>query len=48
MCGTPGVPVCPEPDRYISWDGVQLTEKAYQYMAMWIIDDILPKLQCPA
>ncbi|KAI5587227.1 hypothetical protein POPTR_005G024300v4 [Populus trichocarpa] len=48
MCGTPGVPVCPEPDRYISWDGVQLTEKAYQYMALWIIDDILPKLQCPA
>uniref|UniRef100_A0A6N2KV61 Acetylajmalan esterase-like n=1 Tax=Salix viminalis TaxID=40686 RepID=A0A6N2KV61_SALVM len=49
MCGThPGVPVCPKPDRYISWDGVDLTQKANQYMAMWIIDDILPKLRCPA
>ncbi|KAJ6683067.1 ZINC FINGER FYVE DOMAIN CONTAINING PROTEIN [Salix koriyanagi] len=48
MCGAPGVPVCPQPDRYISWDGVDLTQKAYQYMALWIIDDILPKLRCPA
>uniref|UniRef100_A0A2N9H015 SGNH hydrolase-type esterase domain-containing protein n=1 Tax=Fagus sylvatica TaxID=28930 RepID=A0A2N9H015_FAGSY len=46
MCGAPGVPVCPNPDERISWDGVHLTQKAYRYMANWLIYDILPKLLC--
>uniref|UniRef100_A0A6N2KTN1 SGNH hydrolase-type esterase domain-containing protein n=1 Tax=Salix viminalis TaxID=40686 RepID=A0A6N2KTN1_SALVM len=46
MCGAPGVPVCPNPDHYISWDGIHLTQKAYQHMAEWLINDIFPKLQC--
>ncbi|KAB5556211.1 hypothetical protein DKX38_007120 [Salix brachista] len=46
MCGAPGVPVCPNPDLYISWDGIHLTQKAYQHMAEWLINDIFPKLQC--
>ncbi|KAL9393084.1 hypothetical protein Peur_012369 [Populus x canadensis] len=48
MCGDPDVPVCPKPDQYISWDGVHLTQKAYQHMAEWLINDIFPKLQCSA
>ncbi|KAJ6305932.1 hypothetical protein OIU76_003064 [Salix suchowensis] len=47
-CGAPGVPVCPNPDQYISWDGVHLTQNAYQHMAEWLINDIFPKLQCSA
>ncbi|KAG2695648.1 hypothetical protein I3760_07G022100 [Carya illinoinensis] len=46
MCGAPNVPVCTNPEERISWDGIHLTEKAYQYMAYWLIRDILPKLNC--
>ncbi|XP_057466267.1 acetylajmalan esterase-like [Actinidia eriantha] len=46
MCGAPGVPVCPNPNKLISWDGVHLTQEAYKIMAGWLIHDILPKLQC--
>ncbi|KAI5587236.1 hypothetical protein POPTR_005G024900v4 [Populus trichocarpa] len=47
-CGALGVPVCPNPDQHISWDGIHLTQKAYQHMAEWLINDIFPKLQCSA
>ncbi|XP_057962348.1 acetylajmalan esterase-like [Malania oleifera] len=46
MCGALGVPVCPDPHRHISWDGVHLTSNAYKYMSDWVIKDLLPKLQC--
>ena len=45
-CGIPGVPVCSNPDERISWDGIHMTHKANQYMANWIVNDILPKLNC--
>ncbi|XP_059654414.1 GDSL esterase/lipase At5g03980-like [Cornus florida] len=48
MCGAPEVPVCGEPNRLISWDGVQLTQEAYKVMAGKLIDDTLPQLQCMA
>ncbi|KAJ9131196.1 hypothetical protein P3X46_035281 [Hevea brasiliensis] len=46
MCGAPNVPVCPKPGERISWDGVHSTEKAYFFMAGWLIRDIFQKLQC--
>ncbi|CAK9309105.1 unnamed protein product [Citrullus colocynthis] len=46
MCGLPGVEVCPNPNERISWDGVHLTQKAYKFMAHWLIHDIFPKLHC--
>ncbi|XP_078436619.1 GDSL esterase/lipase At5g03980-like [Wolffia australiana] len=33
MCGGEGVPVCAEPAKFISWDGVHLTQAAYHAMA---------------
>ncbi|WRX30440.1 hypothetical protein QQP08_022927 [Theobroma cacao] len=48
MCGAPGVPVCSNPDQYVSWDGVHLTQKAYKFMAGWLIHHIYPQLQCRA
>ncbi|KAI8560460.1 hypothetical protein RHMOL_Rhmol04G0257200 [Rhododendron molle] len=45
MCSSE-VPVCPNPNRFISWDGIHLTEAAYERMAEWLIEDMLPKLQC--
>ncbi|KAF7144965.1 hypothetical protein RHSIM_Rhsim04G0154600 [Rhododendron simsii] len=38
--------VCPNPNQFISWDGILLTKAAYKRMAEWLIDDMLPKLQC--
>ena len=47
-CGTPGVEVCADPDRLVSWDGLHLTHKAYILIAKWVIHDILPQLHCNA
>ncbi|KAH7845774.1 hypothetical protein Vadar_005868 [Vaccinium darrowii] len=47
MCGAPGVPVCQNPNEHISWDGVHLTQEAYNIMSGWLLSDILPKLHCP-
>ncbi|XVE60417.1 hypothetical protein DITRI_Ditri05aG0127000 [Diplodiscus trichospermus] len=48
MCGAPGVQACPNPHQYISWDGVHSTQRAYKFMARWLIRHIYPKLQCGA
>ncbi|KAI8548106.1 hypothetical protein RHMOL_Rhmol07G0246600 [Rhododendron molle] len=45
MCSSE-VPVCPDPNRFISWDGIHLTEASYKRMAEWLIKDVVPKLQC--
>ncbi|KAL2490458.1 GDSL esterase/lipase [Abeliophyllum distichum] len=45
MCGAPGVSVCPNPYKYISWDGVHLTQHAYKLMARWLISSNLRKSQ---
>ncbi|XP_019052572.1 PREDICTED: GDSL esterase/lipase At5g03980-like [Nelumbo nucifera] len=46
MCGSPGVPVCPNPANRIHWDGVHLTQEAYRHMADWLTGDILSRIQC--
>ncbi|KAM7481944.1 hypothetical protein LguiB_006527 [Lonicera macranthoides] len=46
VCGAPEVPVCEDPSRLLSWDGIHFTQAAYKMMASWIINDILPQLQC--
>ncbi|MCD7453753.1 hypothetical protein HAX54_021986 [Datura stramonium] len=45
-CGSPGAQVCADPNTHISWDGVHLTQSAYKWLARWLIDDMLPKLNC--
>ena len=46
MCGVGGVSVCSNPDERVSWDGIHFTQKAYKFMADWLIQDILPQLHC--
>ncbi|XP_050287243.1 GDSL esterase/lipase At1g28580-like isoform X1 [Quercus robur] len=36
-CGDPSVSACDDPSKYVSWDGVHLTEAAYQ----WITNGLL-------
>ncbi|KAK6804944.1 hypothetical protein RDI58_002728 [Solanum bulbocastanum] len=46
-CGMPGAEkACADPSTYISWDGSHLTQKAYGWITKWLIDDILPQLNC--
>ncbi|KAG8045693.1 hypothetical protein GUJ93_ZPchr0008g11671 [Zizania palustris] len=32
-CGFPGVTACQDPDDYVNWDGIHLTEAAYRHIA---------------
>lgn len=33
LCGSAGTPTCKEPNKYINWDGVHLTETMHQHLA---------------
>nr|KJB58922.1 hypothetical protein B456_009G234500 [Gossypium raimondii] len=46
MCGAAEVGVCKNPDEHISWDGVHLTQKAYQLISGWLIHGVYWKLRC--
>ncbi|KAI5679795.1 hypothetical protein M9H77_01022 [Catharanthus roseus] len=46
LCGFPGVPVCSNPERYISWDGIHLTQNAYKIMSNWLIKRFVHQLGC--
>ncbi|KAG6420745.1 hypothetical protein SASPL_117283 [Salvia splendens] len=46
MCGNDGVGVCPDPERYVSWDGVHLTQRSYKIMAGWLLRQIFSSLHC--
>ncbi|KAH6792990.1 GDSL-like Lipase/Acylhydrolase superfamily protein [Perilla frutescens var. hirtella] len=37
MCGEEGTTVCKDPSQYVSWDGLHLTEAAYRFIAMALI-----------
>ncbi|KAF3629500.1 putative acetylajmalan esterase-like [Capsicum annuum] len=45
-CGAPGVSVCVHPSTHFNWDGLHLTQAAYGWLARWLIDDMIPKLNC--
>ncbi|KAL6657498.1 hypothetical protein ACP70R_005278 [Stipagrostis hirtigluma subsp. patula] len=37
-CSEPGAVQCPDPSRYVSWDGLHMTEATYRVMARGILD----------
>ncbi|XAR66553.1 Sinapine esterase [Bertholletia excelsa] len=37
-CGQPGSKVCSNPSTYANWDGIHLTEAAYRFIAMGLIN----------
>ncbi|XP_027156266.1 GDSL esterase/lipase At5g03980-like [Coffea eugenioides] len=45
MCGAEGVSACPNPDKYISWDGIHSTQRAYKYIAGYLLRSILPQMR---
>ncbi|KAJ4980903.1 hypothetical protein NE237_031740 [Protea cynaroides] len=36
-CGSSGASVCSDPSSYVSWDGIHLTEAAYKWIAMGLL-----------
>ncbi|KAL3849179.1 hypothetical protein ACJIZ3_011061 [Penstemon smallii] len=45
MCGSPDVPVCSNPNGFISWDGVHLTQEGYKIMSGWLVHSIFKELE---
>ncbi|KAJ1284299.1 hypothetical protein BS78_03G193700 [Paspalum vaginatum] len=37
LCGRPGSTVCPDPSRYISWDGLHFTEASYKVVIQGVL-----------
>ncbi|KAI3450440.1 hypothetical protein Pfo_007105 [Paulownia fortunei] len=46
FCGSPGVPVCPNPDQYIFWDGLHFTQEASARIEKILIQPTLSTLNC--
>ncbi|XP_051150017.1 acetylajmalan esterase-like [Andrographis paniculata] len=44
FCGNGDVPLCPNPNNHIHWDGFHLTQASYHYIANYVIRDL--KLKC--
>ncbi|KAL9228408.1 hypothetical protein vseg_003994 [Gypsophila vaccaria] len=41
-CGSPGANLCPNPNARVSWDGIHLTQAAYQIIARDLLKQFLP------
>jgi len=49
FCGTGSSTVCPDPSKYINWDGSHLTEASYKLIAKGLIEGPFanPSLKTP-
>ncbi|XP_009627361.1 acetylajmalan esterase-like [Nicotiana tomentosiformis] len=45
-CGSNETSVCSDPSRFMNWDGVHLTQKAYRHISEILITDILSNIDC--
>ncbi|KAI3470328.1 hypothetical protein Pfo_026991 [Paulownia fortunei] len=46
FCGSPGVPVCSNPNEYIYWDGLHFTQQAYYRIEHLLVQQALVDLNC--
>ncbi|KAL8480732.1 hypothetical protein ACS0TY_027320 [Phlomoides rotata] len=46
FCGSPRVPVCLNPSKYIFWDGLHLTQETQRRIEKILIEPALPVLNC--
>ncbi|KAK4488669.1 hypothetical protein RD792_004440 [Penstemon davidsonii] len=46
FCGSRGVPVCSDPNQYIYWDGIHLTQAANDRLSQILQVDALESLNC--
>ncbi|KAL9238935.1 hypothetical protein vseg_013301 [Gypsophila vaccaria] len=43
-CGSPDVPVCADPSKRVSWDGIHMTQQGNKYVARWLLRHFVPQL----
>ncbi|KAL3812864.1 hypothetical protein ACJIZ3_014132 [Penstemon smallii] len=46
FCGSPGVPVCSNPNKYFFWDGIHLTQEANNRLSTALAQSALVTLNC--
>ncbi|KAK9714528.1 hypothetical protein RND81_06G101300 [Saponaria officinalis] len=44
-CGSQGYEVCADPNKYISWDGIHMTQQAYKRMSQWLLQRLIRQLK---
>ncbi|KAL9228852.1 hypothetical protein vseg_004387 [Gypsophila vaccaria] len=44
ICGSQGYEVCADPNKYISWDSIHMTQQAYKRMSQWLLPRLVRKL----
>ncbi|KAK9757575.1 hypothetical protein RND81_01G171500 [Saponaria officinalis] len=44
ICGSQGYEVCEDPNKYISWDGIHMTQQAYKRMSQWLLPRLVHQL----
>ncbi|CAO2823955.1 unnamed protein product [Amaranthus hypochondriacus] len=44
-CGSPGVPICKDPSKRISWDGIHMTQEGNKNVAIWLLKNFVPTLR---
>lgn len=48
LCGNEGVPVCNDPAKRLSWDGLHLTQQAYKNLADWLLSNMFTLPSSPS
>ncbi|KAI4304882.1 hypothetical protein MLD38_040341 [Melastoma candidum] len=46
FCGSSTYNLCPNPSKFISWDGIHLTQNAYYHITQYLIRQIFPQISC--
>ncbi|KAK9689941.1 hypothetical protein RND81_09G092800 [Saponaria officinalis] len=44
FCGTNGYEVCEDPNKFVSWDGIHMTQQAYKRMSQWLLPRVVQEL----
>ncbi|XP_021766490.1 GDSL esterase/lipase At5g03980-like [Chenopodium quinoa] len=44
-CGSPGSPICQDPSKRISWDGIHLTQQGYKGVGDQLLEQFVPVLE---
>lgn len=46
LCGSLGVPVCPNASKYINWDGIHYTQEAHRHFSQVLIHELEHAIPC--
>ncbi|KAH9619207.1 hypothetical protein KSS87_009360 [Heliosperma pusillum] len=44
LCGSQGFEVCADPNQFISWDGIHMTQETYKRMSQWLLPRLVQEL----